>query len=363
MKKSFTHYSDREFQDLAASVNAAIIKNDGLIGDQEEQVQLVVQLERKFKYHIQKYQQCAELYKRFIKKFTEIKDSPEALADPDKEYENILSAQPYFREKTENFSKISKAIKENDHLSLMQYNINFQMIDYIVKNWRGNVPERAKRYYDDFLEARRILIENNLPLAINRAKLFYRKTPKSHLMLLDLIDICTYGLISGIDKFDGEYSKVWRSVCIGRMVGYMIEEYSKTFLKMYPSDKKILYRANALKYRLKIEDVGELTKAVNESFKQDKEDGKSCPKLPITELHIRTLLNGSSYVSADPTRIEGEEDGEGGDTDSIYDMAANNDDSAEDKLIHNDLMDRVFKAAQGLTNLEKKIIRLKGVNI
>ncbi len=357
MKKSFNHYGDREFQDLAASVNAAIIKNDGLIGDQEEQVQLVVELERKFKYHIQKYQQCTALYKKFIEKF--IEDEDDENRDMDREYENILSAQPFFREKTENFSKISKAIKEKNAIDLMTYNINFQMIDFIVKNWRGNVPERARRYYDDFLEARRILIENNLPLAINRAKLFYRKTPRSHLSLLDLIDICTYGLISGIDKFDGEYSKVWRSVCIGRMVGYMIEEYSKTFLKMYPSDKKILYRANALKYRLKLEDVGELTKAVNESFKEDKAKGKSCPKLPITELHVRTLLNGSSYVSADPMASEDDDEN----SSSIYDLSYDDSASAEDKLIHSDLMDRILQASEGLTNIERKIIRLKGVNI
>jgi len=357
MKKKFNQYSDREFQDLAASVNATIIKNDGLIGDQQEQVELVVQLERKFKYHIQKYQQCAELYRKFIEKFIEDEDDEDR--DVDREYENILSAQPYFREKTENFNEISKAIKNQDAVSLMTYNINFQMIDFIVKNWRGNVPERARRYYDDFIQARRILIENNLPLAINRAKVFYRKTPRSHLSLLDLIDICTYGLISGIDKYDGDYSKVWRSVCIGRMVGYMIEEYSKTFLKMYPSDKKILYRSNALKYRLKIEDVGELTKAVNESFKQDKEKGKSCPKLPITELHIRTLLNGSSYVSADPMLEDDDEEGGS----SIYDTSSDSSESAEDKLIHAQLMDKVLVASQTLTNIEKKIIRLKGVNI
>ena len=49
---------DREFQELAAQVNNAIIKNDGLIGDQEAQVELLYSLEQKFKYHIQKYQQC-----------------------------------------------------------------------------------------------------------------------------------------------------------------------------------------------------------------------------------------------------------------------------------------------------------------
>ena len=138
-----------------------------------------------------------------------------------------------------------------------------------------------------------------MPLAINRAKLFYKKTPRSHLTLLDFIDICTYGLISGVDKFVGDYTKVWRSVCIGRMVGYMIEEYSKTFLRMYPADKKILYRANALKYRMKIESIDDLTQVVNESFEKDKVEGKKVPKLPISEVHIRTLLNGCHYVSTD----------------------------------------------------------------
>jgi DNA-directed RNA polymerase specialized sigma subunit len=343
------NFINREFQELAAAVNSVIIKNDGLIGDQQDQVELLVQLERKFKYHIQKYQQAITVYSKFIKKFNSSSDDSE----------NILSAQPFFREKTENFNKIAKAIREEDPQALMLYNINFQMIDYIVKNWKGNIPERAKRYYDDFLEARRILIENNLPLAINRAKLFYRKTPRSHLALLDLIDICTYGLISGIDKYDGDYSKVWRSVCIGRMVGYMIEEYSKTFLKMYPSDKKILYRANALKFRLKIEDIYELTKAVNESFVQDKKDGKGCPKLPISELHIRTLLNGSSYVSANP--ILGEDGDE--DIQAIYDTYSDDSENAEERLIREDLMDRVYENAKNLNNIEKKIIKLKGVNI
>lgn len=355
MKQGPKRFSDRDFQELAAAVSSTIVKNDGLIGDQAEQVELVVELEKKFKYHISKYQQTVEIYRKFIKKFNnEDEEDPEIA-----ETENILSAQPYFREKNEVFNKISKAIKDNDPVALMQYNINFQMIDFIVKNWRGNVPERARRYYDDFLDARRVLIENNLPLAINRAKIFYRKTPKSHLTLLDLIDICTYGLIAGIDKYEGEYTKVWRSVCIGRMVGFMIEEYSKTFLRMYPSDKKILYRANALKYRLKLEDIGELTKAVNESFRQDKEVGKSAPKLPISELHIRTLMNSSSYVSADPSMNEDDEEG----TSSIYDLSHDDTESAEDRLIHDDLMDRIKEGSKVLTNIERKIIRLKGVNL
>lgn len=347
MSKNYKRPRDREFQELAAQVNNAIIANDGLIGDQKDQVELLYSLENKFKYTIQRYQQTREIYKLFIHFITQ-------------ENGNILSARPYFREKSDVFSKkITKAIKHSDIDALMSFNVNFQLIDFIVTNWKGQLPERANGYYQDFLEARRILIENNLPLAINRAKLFYRKTPKSHLSLLDLIDICTYGLISGIDKYIGEYSKVWRSVCIGRMVGYMIDEYSKTFLRMFPTDKKILYRANALKFRLKIEDIGELTKAVNESFEKDKEEGKAIPKLPITEVHIRTLLNGSSYVSAD-TKIGGDEEGEGI---SVYDYSPDPTQDTEKSFMKRQLMQQIMAAADQLTLMERKIIRLKGVEI
>jgi len=338
---------DREFQDLASRIKNVILENDGLIGDQKEQVEFLFILEQKFKHSIQKYQQTADIYKKFIKNITG-------------EGGNILTAKPYFREKAPAFSPgITDAIKTGNVEALMEYDINFQFINFIVKNWKGQIPERPKRYYEDFLEARRILIENNLPLAINRAKLFYRKTPKSHLTLLDLINICTNGLISGVDKYVGEYTKIWRSVCIGRMVGYMIEEYSKTFLRMYPMDKKILYRANSLKFRLKMENTHELTKAVNESFEKDKEEGKKVPPLPISEVHIRTLLNGSSYISADEKAGEDEF----GVSLSIYDYTADSKENAEELMVKKDLMQKILEASKGLDVIERKIIKLKGVDL
>ncbi|HBI00543.1 MAG TPA: hypothetical protein DDY18_02860, partial [Flavobacterium sp.] len=69
MKKNPNNFTDREFQELAALVNSTIVKNDGLVGNQEDQVELVVELEKKFKYHISKYQQTVEIYRKFIKKF------------------------------------------------------------------------------------------------------------------------------------------------------------------------------------------------------------------------------------------------------------------------------------------------------
>lgn len=343
---------DRKFQELAAQVNQTIINNDGLIGDQKKQVELMLSLERKFQYYIQKHNKVNKIYNKFIDFIV-------------KENGNILSAKPFFREKSTVFSEyISKDIKERRGYNLKRYQINYLLIQFIVDSWGNKLPDTPLRYYREFIEARRILIENNLPLAINRAKLFYRKTPKSHLNLLDLIDICVCGLVSGIDKYVGDYTKVWRSVCIGRMVGNMIEEYSKTFIRLYPSDKKILYRANSLKHRLKLESIEELTKAVNQSFNEDKENGKKVPNLPVTETHIRTLINGTHYIPTDSKVNSNNSDEEGGnDGVGIYDYTPDPQQSVEDKIIEKDIMEKVLKISEGLEIIEQKIIKLKGVDL
>lgn len=354
---SVKYGKDREFQELASKINKIIIDNDGLpdssqdrYDQQKAQVEKLYELEKKFKHELLQYQQAFSIYGDFIRYIKE-------------ENRNILTAQSYFRESVKVFSgKISKKIKDDDAVGLSKFDINAQMIFFIVERWQGKLPTRVDKYYREAVDLRRQLIENNLPLAINRAKRFYRTTPKSHLSLLDLINICTSGLIVGIDKYTGPYSKVWRSVCIGRMVGFMIEEYSKTFIRMYPSDKQILYRANSLKHRLKIENTTELTKAVNESFAKDKKDGKKVPQLPIEEHQIISLMNSSSYLSADskPIKDHDEKEEVGG---SLYDYQPDDSESPEEALIKKDLMARIVEASSMLDTIERKIIKLKGVSL
>lgn len=339
--------TDREFQKLTEKIKNAINDNEGLIGDQQAQVEKLVSLERKFKNDICKYSKSNDVYAAFINFIRE-------------DLGNILSAQSYFREMSKVFNKyISPAIKDKNAQELMKYDINYQLIKFIKDNWGGDLPLRAQKYYDEIVESRRILIENNLPLAINRAKIFYKKTPRSHLALLDLIDICVYGLIVGVDKYADDYSTVWRSVSIGRMVGFMIEEYSKSFIRLYPSDKKILYRANALKHRMKIENMADLVDAVNESFEKDRDEGRSAPNLPITEVQIRTLMNSSGYISAEVKLNDGEEDSDGA---SIYDYTAHSD-NVENMVEKKDMMEQVMSASESLEVIERKIIKLKGVEL
>ena len=60
MSKKYNRSRNREFQELAANINKAIIANDGLIGDQKEQVEMVYNLEKKFQYFIQNYKTTIE---------------------------------------------------------------------------------------------------------------------------------------------------------------------------------------------------------------------------------------------------------------------------------------------------------------
>jgi hypothetical protein len=342
-KKRFT---DREFQKLAARINKTLIANEGVGGDQKKQVEAVMDLERYFFNAIKRYAKAVQVYALFIRHINH-------------ELGNILNAKPFFRESPAVFNKsISPALRSNNPRKLLEFHGNYNLIHFIVNNWGGPLPDHVQSIYDRFLKARSLLIENNLPLAINRAKIFYRSTPESHLLLIDFIDICIQGLITGIDKYVGEYTTVWRSVCIGRMVGFMIEEYSKTLIRMYPTDKKILYRINSLRHTLKTEDIKILTKALNESFLQDEKEGKAIPKLPIFEDFVVEILNGASHLSADSTI----EDVDGSGSVGIYDITASSDDIAEE-VENRNAWGGVLNAAKQLNLLETKIIRLKGVDI
>lgn len=93
------------------------------------------------------------------------------------------------------------------------------------------------------------MITQNLPLAISRARIFWSYTPESHLSYVDLIDIAAEGLTISVDKYvipPGGYTRIFRSVSIGRMVSGFIEEYSNTLIHFYPNDKNKLYKANKL---------------------------------------------------------------------------------------------------------------------
>lgn len=342
MKNKKQEKFDDSFYRLAEEVTTAIENNkDGT--DQQQQVEELLDAEKKFKETILRYRQSTEVYKKFLQKICI-------------QNKNILSARPYFRETAISFSKkVTPAIKERNVDLLKTFDINFQLIKFIRDSWLGPFPKRAEQLYHRVYDARRILIENNMPLAINRAKLFYRKTPRSHLTLMDLIGICGLGLAAGVDKWCGPYSKVFRSVCIGRMVGNMIDLYSETTLHFFPSDRRILYKANTIRGRQGIEELEELANAINDSFSKDKEEGKSIPKEIITVSNLHMLMNAASPVSADAT-VNDENYG-------VYSYVPDENQNIEEEYIRNESMSIILAEAKKLPLLHKKILQLRGIKI
>lgn len=353
MKKAFVTFDD-SLRKFAVDVTQAINFNkDG--SEQKAQVELLMGLEISFLSSIWKYRkQSREIYKQFIMMIVG-------------ENKNILSARPYFREKSGVFNaRISPAIREVKLDDFRSFNINFTMMIFIKQNWKGNFPPECEKLYSETENARRILIENNMPLAINRAKLFFKNASQSHMSLMDVVGIASGGLINGVDKYVGAYSRVFRGVCIGRMTGDMVEEGSETMVHFYPTDRHVLYRANSLKRRHKINDIHTLTRAVNQSFEQDKKDGKKLLKQSVTVQELEKLMLASSALSLDASYEDNDSESEGGSMGlSIGDAMLEMPDvkNVEQDVADKEAWTKISEHLPGLNLIDRKLLRMKGVKI
>ena len=309
---------------------------------QKQQFEELVAAERQFHEMVLSYRICTEIFKRFI----------QLIRITNK---NILSARPYFRESSETFSsKITPALKIKDPEALKTFGVNFHFVKFCKDHWLGLWPKKLEAAYQRVERARTILVQNNMPLAINRAKIFFRKTPKGHLTFMDLIEVSSMGLCAGIDKYTGEYKKNFVGVCIGRIVGNLIDAYSETVMHFYPSDRRVLYRANSIRGRQGITEITELTEAVNKSFAQDLSEGKTAPK-PVTVTELSYLMSAASLISADSN--EGEE-GFG-----VYSFIPDDAESAETILSRKQELSQMARLARKLPLINQKVLRLKGIEI
>ena|ERR1017187_526115 len=264
---------------------------------------------------------------------------------------NILVARPYFRERRLFFkTDISNAVRTRDIKALQKFHVNYHFVQLVSKAlvFGKDVNELIAKIG----ASRRELVEMNLPLVINRARIFYSRTPKSHLSFMDLVQIGTEGLMSAIDKYCGEYSKVWRGVAIGRMTGNYIENYSSTMLHFYPADKRKIYRANKFKSKhihgdYNAEDlVKEVSKA--EGNETDLEE-------------ITGLMAASAMVSADSAVSNSEIDSTVSDNIAKYEAPEQlRPDLQVEAHEANFLMQ---KAISKLSLFDRKLLKLKGVDI
>jgi DNA-directed RNA polymerase specialized sigma subunit len=335
----FRDSHDPMFAQLAVEIAQAIERNkDGTT--QKQQFEELVAAERIFHETVLSYRISTEIYKRFIQ-LIRITNN------------NILSARPYFRESSDTFSaKITPALKAKDPEAIKPFGINFHFVKFCKDHWIGIWPKKLELQYKRVERARTILVQNNMALAVNRAKIFYRKTPKGHLSFTDMIEISAMGLCAGIDKYVGEFKKNFIGVCIGRIVGNLIDAYSETVMHFYPQDRRILYRANSIRGRQGIHDVSELAEVVNKSFAADLLEGKTAPK-PVSVTELSYLMSAASLISADSNVGE-----EGFD---IYSYTPDPTENAEQQLGKKQEMARIFRFARKLPLINQKVLRLKGI--
>ena len=314
---------------------------------QEDQVNGLIDLERRFRKAIIRFGAGRQAYIKFVNLIK-------------KERKNILDARPFFRERQEVFSgKITPAIKANKPEDLYVFDVNFIFIKFVIESWDEDIPPKVLQLYEKVKYARETLIINNLPLAINRAKLFFKKTPKAHLEYMDMIQIASDGLIIAVDKYCGPYTKVFRSVGIGRMTGNMIDSYSDTVIHIYPSLKRILYKANSISNREKITDLHDLYNKVQESFKEDVKNGKSKPK-HVSEQEFVDLMSASTVISSTvETEIGTVVDMCDMLSEDFYHIIPSTEEIVEQKQA----MDTMSDEIRELTMMEKKVLKMKGVSI
>jgi RNA polymerase sigma factor (sigma-70 family) len=189
----------------------------------------------------------------------------------------------------------------------------------------------------------------NTPLCINRARLFHSRTPPSHLSQMDLIQIGSVGLISGIDKYapDGEVvTKQFRSTAMGRMGGNFIEEYSAPMLHFFPVDKRKLYRANKIVGKsVGPVDFGRVAEGVNE-----KGDVSTTPDEMADLMAAASTVSSDSSLPSDPDAPE-----------PITRFAAPESVRPDVQFERGEAMGRMEAAIARLTVFEQKLLRLRGV--
>ena len=341
--------SSEHFRQFAGDLQRAIAKyghvesnETALFALQKAQVERLAALEEEFRVELIRRRNCRRVYEAFI---THIRDVQK----------DILTARPYFRERQTVFSPhISTALRDRSWRRLLKYHINYHFVRFALGATYWHPKSRLRKLGLEIEAARHELVVMNLPLVIARARIFWSRTPKSHMSFMDFISVGVEGLIAAVDKYAGEYSEVWRSVAIGRMVGNFIESYSDTTLHFYPSDHRKLYRAN--KYLSKhphgTHDLEEVAAAVNKTTKR-KRGHRTTPD------EIASLLAAASTVSSD-SRPPGTED----DVPSNVLGYEAPDETRPDVIVEREeVLAAVRRLVSQLPLIDQKLLRLKGLDI
>lgn len=336
-------FDDTHFRQFASSLEAAI-ERYGHADDvdflklQRGQVESLVAAEADFRKTLIEHSMGTKMYEAFI---SYIRD----------EKRNVLAARPFFRERQGVFTEsISDALTERSVKKLQKFNFNFHFILFVLGSHDWKPRSRIVLIAQKIAAIRDELVTMNMPLAISRARIFYSRTPKAQLEYMDLVQISCEGLMSAVDKFVLPFTTAFRSVAIGRMTGNFIENYSETLVHFYPVDKRKIYRANKL---LRRQTEGMTMENLSEQV-NDGVDGAG----RTNPAELAGLLAAQSCVSTDQPLSDGDEEIR------VADRFAAPPECQPDVICEEmDTYRNLSSGVSNLSNLEKKILFLKGVSL
>lgn len=317
------------FKNFIRTMNDVLMENTEVDGrNQQSLLEDLFEIEEDFKKTLISTQEGRDIYIKFISFIVEEKG-------------NILSARTYFRERQEVFSsKISRCFKERNSGDLFEFHINYHFMKWTCSIYKGKNQKKLVNIFNSAVSLRKVLCENNIPLAINRAKIFWSRIPNSHLEYMDFIQNASEGLMNAIDKFVPPYKAVFRSVAIGRMTLNMLTDHNATAVKFSPTERRILYRANNARVKAKLTNPSEVLEYVNQSFKS------------VTPEKLQEILSAAGELVS--MNVQNDEN-EG----TLQDTFVSDTPDPETSFLTKELMSKINNAMVNIPMIEAKIIRLK----
>jgi len=252
--------------------------------------------------------------------------------------EDVRLAKIYFRERdTFGFHTLSKIIKDRDAVGLSAYRINYKFIKWSLGQ---DLPEakRLRRVYEDIVTVRKKIVEENLPLVVNKARIYQLKSRDARLEFMDFVQIAADGMMHAVDKFVPTDTNEggFLGVAIAWMFNKMSGASAEGQLKLTTRDKYILYRARIAIYRLNIEDPVKLLAYVRETFPD------------CTQERLQLIVESSKTFAS----IESDKSG--------YSQRTSKD-NPEDDAITSDLVGKMRGIVDEMPDqIERKYLILKG---
>jgi DNA-directed RNA polymerase specialized sigma subunit len=253
----------------------------------------------------------------------------------------------YFRMRESEGKRVNKLIGKPQLRQLHKLPINQRFASFAItsiKDCKSDKATKLRNIYADILTLRTSIINQYLPLAFNRAKVFSMKNKTTAMQFEDMVQVANEALLLAVDKYvpEGKIYKFHHVVKITVLGHLLIHQGAHdSSATLGNQGQKKLYR---------------IRRALE--LNPDANTKELAVILKMKENEIIDVVSAVKYLSLDQTVFE-EEDERLGDRENFIQNEHNQEDFIEDY----ELKVKVREAAGLLSVLEKKVLALKGVPV